>query len=89
VVGGEKVARPIVSKCLVDQSAQPESDSSMQRFSSNLWCVALSVALGENIHHSTKQLIFCTEPRAHYYIHVAMIIRGVEHSPTPIGIMVV
>ena len=32
----EKVARPIVSKCLVDQSAQPESDGSMQRFSSNL-----------------------------------------------------
>ena len=40
----EKVARPIVSKYLVDQSAQPESDGSMQRFSSNLWCAALTVS---------------------------------------------
>jgi hypothetical protein len=54
-VGGEKVARPIVSKCLVDQSAQPESDGSMQRFSSNLPCAALSVALGENTVSTTPQ----------------------------------
>jgi hypothetical protein len=43
VVGREKVARLIVSKCLVDQSAQPESDGSIQRFSSNLQCTALTV----------------------------------------------
>ena len=37
VVGGETVARPIVSKCLVDQSAQPESDGSMQRLHAEIF----------------------------------------------------
>ena len=42
-MGGEKVARPIVSKCLVDQSAQPESD--MQRLHAEIFVESSVAAL--------------------------------------------
>jgi hypothetical protein len=44
-VGGEKVARPIVSKCLVDQSSQPESDGSMQRLHAEIFVESSVAAL--------------------------------------------